>query len=193
MLVSDQNRFGHIAIAIHWLTAILVLVAFIFGPGGPEQRIYDPSRDLDRQIHETLGLSVFTLAFVRVIWRLFDARPDASTGQAWMDNAARLVQWALYALLFVLPITAISGAWLEGHPLTLLGGIKIAPLIDSSHDIGKTIAEIHGWLGDAILWVAGLHAGAALFHHFFLQDDVLKSMLPPGLHKFLPGPAAVKR
>jgi cytochrome b561 len=85
---------------------------------------------------------------------------------------------ALYLLLFALPLTAISGAWLEGHPVTLLAGVQIAPLLPLAHDLGATVARIHTWLGDAILWVAGLHALAALFHHWVLKDDVLVSMAP---------------
>ena len=45
-------------------------------------------------------------------------------------------------------------------------------------DTGLIIAKIHTWLGDAILWIAGLHAGAGLFHHFVIKDGVLASMLP---------------
>ena len=30
----------------------------------------------------------------------------------------------------------------------------------------------------AVLWLAGFHAAAALFHHFVLRDSVLLSMLP---------------
>lgn len=66
----------------------------------------------------------------------------------------------------------------EGHPLTLLGGMPIAPLLGEHHDIGWRAAWIHGWLGDAILWLASLHATAALYHHFVLRDGVLLSMLP---------------
>ena len=95
-----------------------------------------------------------------------------------MGVAATAVQVALYALLFAVPLTAIAGAWLEGHPLTLLGGIEIAPRLATSHDAGKTIAELHTWLGDAILWLAGLHALAGLYHHFVVRDGVLVSMLP---------------
>jgi cytochrome b561 len=44
--------------------------------------------------------------------------------------------------------------------------------------VGATIARIHTWLGDAILWLAGLHALAGLYHHVVLKDGVLASMLP---------------
>ena len=88
-----------------------------------------------------------------------------------------ILPFALYVLLFLVPLTAITGAWLEGHPLTWLGG-DVSPWLAASHDLGAQLAKIHGWLGDAILWVAGLHALAALYHHFVLKDGVLRSMVP---------------
>ena len=171
-------RYGKTAQALHWLTAILVLVAFIYGPGGSEEHIYAAARDFDRHLHETLGLSVFTLTFVRLLWRAVDVRPSPPQVAAWMDFSARAVQITLYVLLFAVPLTAITGAWLEGHDIVLLGGIRFAPLIVKSHSSGATIAEIHTWLGDAIIWIAGIHASAGLFHHYVLKDRVLRTMLP---------------
>jgi len=179
--VSGQRslvRYGNVAQAIHWVTAILVLIAFLYGPGGSEERVYSPARDFDRQLHETLGICVFGLVVMRVLWRMVDSQPDPPQVSRWMGLAAKAVQRALYLLLFALPLTAIAGAWLEGHPLTLLGGVEIAPLLGLSHDLGAKIATLHTWLGDAILWLAGLHALAALYHHFVLKDGVLASMLP---------------
>jgi cytochrome b561 len=57
-------------------------------------------------------------------------------------------------------------------------GMCVFALMGPSHDAGARIATIHTWLGDAILWLAGFHALAALYHHFVLKDGVLVSMLP---------------
>jgi cytochrome b561 len=162
---------------LHWLTAILVLIAFTYGPGGSEGRVYSAATDFDRQLHETLGLSVLILAVLRVLWRAFDKHPAPPPMARWMSVMASTVQVALYVLLLAVPLTAISGAWLEGHSLTLLGGLSIPPAVVESHELGARIAKIHTWFGDAILWVAGAHALAALFHHFILKDRVLRSML----------------
>jgi cytochrome b561 len=178
MSSESNSRYGAVAQALHWLTAILVLIAFIYGLGGSEQRVYAPSRDAERQLHETLGLAVFVLAVLRLLWRQIDARPAPEPAARWMSAAARAVQALLYVLLFVVPLTAIAGAWLEGHPLTLLGGIEIRPQLATSHATGALLARIHPWLGDAIIWVAGLHAAAAIFHQLILKDGVLASMLP---------------
>ncbi len=173
-----RTHYGPAAQAIHWLTALLVLAAFIYGPGGSEQRIYMAARDFDRQLHETLGLCVLALVVIRLLWRMVDTRPEPVPVARWMGVAAKAMQGGLYLLLFAVPLTAIAGAWLEGHPLTLLAGLQIAPPLGKSHDLGLKLAGIHTWLGDAILWLAGFHALAALFHHFVMRDGVLISMLP---------------
>ncbi len=172
------TRYSAPAQVLHWLTAVLVLIAFVYGPGGSEERVYSAARDFDRQLHETLGLSVLALATLRVLWRAFDMRPEPSPVARWMHIMGRTMQVALYVLLFAVPLTAIAGAWLEGHALTLLGGARVPSPLPESHAIGAKIASLHTWLGDAILWIAGLHALAGLYHHYILKDGVLRSMLP---------------
>jgi cytochrome b561 len=123
------------------------------------------------------------LAALRIVWRMVGTRPEPPQLPRWMDFSAKVVQMTLYVLLFAVPLTAIAGAWLEGHELTLLAGTRIPPFISESHALGMEIASIHTWLGDTIIWIAGLHAVAGLYHHFFLRDGVLKSMLPRWIWK----------
>ena len=175
---GTRLRYGTVAQIFHWATAILVVVAFVYGPGGSEQRVYSVAKDFDRQLHETLGLAVLSIVLLRLAWRAFDVAPDDPPMPAWMRVASKLVRAMLYVLLLGVPFTAISGAWLEGHPLTLLGSVRVGPWLTEAHALGSVIASVHTWLGDAILWVAGVHAAAALYHHFVLRDGVLRSMLP---------------
>jgi hypothetical protein len=123
-------------------------------------------------------LCLFAIAVTRLLWQAIDKRPAAAPASRWMGVTATVIQWALSLLLLALPLTTVAGAWLEGHPLTLVAGIDVPPIFSSSGQTGATIAWLHTWLGDAIMWVAGLHALAALYHHFILGDYVLLSMLP---------------
>ena len=107
----------------------------------------------------------------------------------WMKLSASAAHLALYALLLAIPLTAIAGAWLEGHPLTVFGLGNVAPMLAQSHDLGQSIANIHTILGNVIIWLAGFHAAAALFHHFVLRDSVLASMLPDWKRSAGAGPA----
>ena len=175
---STRRRYGVVAQFFHWATAILVVTAFAYGPGGSEQRVYSLAKDFDRQIHESLGMGVLAIVLIRLAWRVFDAVPDDPHMPSWMRLSSKAVHAIIYILLLAIPLMAISGAWLEGHPLTLFGNVRIGPLLTEAHDVGSAIASIHTWLGNAILWVAGAHAVAALYHHFVLRDGVLRSMLP---------------
>ena len=97
---------------------------------------------------------------------------------AWMELGARFGHWATYALLVIVPVTAILGAWFEDHPLTVLALGNIQPWLPQSRQLGLALANIHGWVGNVLIWLAGLHAAAALYHHFWRRDTVLLSMLP---------------
>jgi cytochrome b561 len=185
MSAPSITRYGATAQALHWLTATAVLAAFIYGLGGSEERVYAVGRDLERQIHESLGVLVFALVALRLAWRAVAVRPAPVPAPRWMRSTSAAVQAALYLLMFAVPITAITGAWLEGHSLTFLGGLEIAPQLVKSHELGATFAEVHTWLGDGLIWIAGLHALAALFHHFILKDGVLSSMLPAAISRRL--------
>lgn len=180
--IPDRG-YGSAAMALHWLTAVLVLAAFIMGPGGSEQRVYSAAKDFDRQIHEVLGLTVFGFTLLRLLWRALAAAPQLPALPRWMHWASRTVQGLLYALLVATPVSAIAGAWLEGHALTLGMLGNVPPMIPESHAAGQTVAKIHTILGDSIVWLAGFHAAAALFHHFVLRDEVLGSMLPQRLRR----------
>ena len=183
MRAGPIARYNGVSQLLHWATAILVFYAFSNGLGGSEARVYAPFRDSQRQLHETLGMAVLTLVAIRLLWRMGETRPDVVQGARWMQLAAKTVQSSLFVLLIAVPFTAIVGAWLEGHPLTLLAGFTIPPFLGVSPEAGAAMARLHKWLGDAILWVAVFHGLAALYHHFVMKDAALITMLPRWLYR----------
>lgn len=184
MTIKARTRYDHLSISFHWLTALAVAIGFALGPGDFGQLIkqgIDPSTKLDIVWHESLGMLVFVLTLLRLLWLMMRPRPPKSDMAQWMRLASKATHIALWALLLLLPTTAVLGLMTEGNPLTLLGGIRV----NASALIAKSVlsglidwGEIHKLLGTSIMWMAGLHAGAALFHHFKLKDGILRSMLP---------------
>ena len=173
-----DERYGAAAQLLHWTTALLVVAAYITSVGGPEARLYSPIKDFSRELHELIGISVFVLTLVRVGWRRAFPPPRSPDMPTWMQLGGKLGQLAIYVLLILVPVTAILGAWLEGHPLTFLVIGDIQPWLPQSRQLGLELADVHGWLGNLLIWLAGLHAAAALYHHFWRRDTVLQSMLP---------------
>ena len=169
---------------LHWVTAIAVTVAFILGPGGFGRLMrqgVDPATQSDIVWHESLGILVFALTLVRLVWIAFRPAAPSFSMAKWMRVLARLVHGALWGLMLVLPVTAILALGSEAHPLTLLGGLRIdkMPIITESAIADLTDwGDVHQFLGGAIMWLSSLHAVAAIFHHLVLKDGVLKAMLP---------------
>ncbi|WP_298885361.1 cytochrome b/b6 domain-containing protein [uncultured Bradyrhizobium sp.] len=155
---------------------MLVLVAYSLS-SGDGYSLYSASADGLRRIHEAIGVLVFGVVVLRLIWRLVGGAPAKQAMPRLMTLTAQLVHFALYVLLIAIPTTAVLGTWLEGIPVTL-PGFDIAPQITQARILGHLIMEIHTALGYAILWVACVHSAAALFHYFYLRDEVLQSMIP---------------
>ena len=99
-----------------------------------------------------------------------------------MAMTSTFVRLVILSLLVLIPTTAVLGTWLEGIPLTLIG-LDIMPQITQMQSFGQEVMALHITLGEAMLWIAGIHAGAALFHHFYLRDNILRSMLPERMNK----------
>lgn len=178
------QRYDAVSRAFHWLSAVVVTIAFVLGPGGFGRLMrngVDPATHSDIVWHETLGVLIFALTLLRLIWVAFrPAAPEVAMA-AWMKWSSKLAHLALWALMLALPATAMLALGSEGHPLTLLGGFRLdhLPMIaDSAVADLADWGDVHGFLGDAIMVLAGLHAAGALFHHFVLKDRVLLSMLP---------------
>jgi cytochrome b561 len=179
-----SNQYDKLSKALHWITAAIVAIAFVLGPedfGRIVDAGVDPATRNDIIWHESLGVAIFVLTFLRLTW--VAVRPGAPRHQmpVWMFGLSRLVHFALWALLFLLPISALLALGSESHPLTLLGGIRINALPFVENSFFSNLAdwgEIHKLLGDVIMWLAGVHALAAIYHHIRLKDKVLASMLP---------------
>lgn len=175
-LRSTPSRHGAIAQAFHWLTVTLVVAAYALSKSDGNS-LYSAEADALRRVHETLGTVLLLVVALRLLWGRFDDKPPRRQLARWMAAASTLSHLLLYGLLVSIPAMAVLGTWLEGIPLTLLG-VDIAPQLAPAQGLGQLIMALHTSLGNAMPWAAGIHASAAILHHFYLGDDVLRSMLP---------------
>ena len=181
---KNSSHYDALSRAFHWITAIAVVIAFVLGPehfGRLMRQGLDPATRYDIVWHESLGILVFGLTLLRLLWVALRApAPQFETGR-WMRLLSKLMHLALWALLLALPATALLALGSEGHPLTLLGGIRVNQMPWIASSAFARLADwgdVHGLLGDVLIWLAGLHAVAAIYHHVALKDGVLLSMLP---------------
>jgi len=180
-LRNSPERYGAVSQALHWLTAILVVAAWLLGtfddvlPKGP-------ARDAGLFAHIAFGLAILALLAVRLPWRLADPPPNPEPGPAaagiWAQRLAHLTHWALYALLVGVVGAGIVLQFARGRPLPLFGLAEIASPWTADRAFARSVKEVHEVFANALLALAILHAAAALFHHWILRDRTLVRMLP---------------
>lgn len=182
MKVQQSVRYDRVSLIFHWVTAVAVIAAFILGPehfGRLMKDGLDPATRWDIVWHESLGMLVLALTVLRLLWVAIRRKPPQFDYAAWMKKLARAVHGMLWLLLLIVPVTALMTLGSEGFPMTLLGGVKLMPLsFLAGSSFGEMVdwGDLHGLLANVILWLAGLHAIAAIFHHVVLKDGVLLSM-----------------
>jgi cytochrome b561 len=174
---SSSSRYGKLTIALHWFMLLLLAAVYacielreLFPRGS------DP-RNLLKTWHFMLGLTVFALVWVRIAARFAGGTPPITPAPAALQAlAGKAVHIALYALMIAMPL----GGWLilsaSGEPVPYFG-LTLPPLIGPNEDLAELIEEIHETAGTVGYWLIGLHAAAALFHHYVLRDDTLRRML----------------
>lgn len=172
---NTANKYGVVAISLHWILAILMIGLLILG-------IYMVELPISLQKlklygwHKEYGFLVLGLAIVRIIWRLINITPNLSI-PAWEEFAARAVHWAFYGFMFALPITGWLITSAAGLPASFFGLFTLPDLIAPNEESRLLFQEIHKWLGYALIAFIALHTAAALKHHFIDKDDILRRML----------------
>lgn len=177
--MSTAARYTPILRRLHWLIAVLLLVAYV----AIEQRgLFErgtPERAAMMQTHFWIGLSIFALALWRVVQRFkTDAPPITPALPGWQAGLAKVMHIALYAFILLMPVFGLCTAWADGKQLLLpFTDIALPSLIAADPELGHQLEDWHGQIGEIFYWVIGLHVLAALFHHWVKKDDTLKRML----------------
>jgi cytochrome b561 len=184
MLRTDADPelrvFDPVIRVLHWLTLFLVATIFVLAFSIDFASSRDEAVALI-QLHRSFGVTVWAVTLGRFVWRQFARFPNwpADMPQA-MRFAAQCSEYALYFLLLAQPILGLlwTNAYGDRVNLFLLG--QLPALIGRDRPLARQLGEAHETVGLLLLGLIALHAGAALYHHFWRRDDTLRAMLPPG-------------
>jgi len=179
---NTAARYGLLSIALHWL--MLLLLAAVYAC--IELREYYPRgselREALKSWHFMLGLAVgvLVLVLVRIVARLSGPTPAIEPAPPrWQLLSAKVLHLALYALMLGMPIAGwliLSG---EGKPIPFFG-LELPALIGKDKELAHLIEDWHKTIGTLGYYLIGLHALAALVHHYVQRDNTVLRMLPRG-------------
>ena len=139
-----------------------------------------PARAAGLLVHISAGIAIMAMLVVRLAWRVGDPPPPAETTPlvSGPDRAGRLAHIALYVLLIAVPVSGMVLQFARGNALPVFGLYEIASPWLADRAFARSVKEVHEVLANALVILAALHAGAALFHHWVLRDRTLLRMLP---------------
>ena len=171
-------RYGAAAQFFHWVIAALIVVQFVLAlKAGSLPLGLHKLAVLAR--HKSFGMTILMLAVLRLLWRLRHPPPPLPDGMSRLERgAARATHAAFYVLLLVMPLTGWMMSSAKKYSVSWFGLFTWPDLIGKSEVAFKILRTTHDALACVLFTIAVLHILAALKHHFWNRDDVLKRMLP---------------
>ena len=178
MIQSLQKRYSATSIALHWLMLALIVAVYVcmdihdFFPKG------SAARNGLKTWHYMLGLTVFALVWLRLIARLGHAAPVIEPAlPRWQARVATLMHVALYVFMIGMPLLGWLTLSAQGKPIPFFG-LTLPALLSEDKGLAKQVRNIHETIATIGYFLIGLHAAAALFHHYIQRDNTLRRMLP---------------
>lgn len=160
-----SNGYSTLQILLHWTIAILLVAQFITGDtmaevfehlreGGAEGQ----ARGTEATLHMLFGATILVLATLRVLARAMQGVPPASPASPrWDVLLSRASHLAMYVLLFVVPLAGLT-AWTSKS---------------------EAVGDLHDTLKSLLLLIVVAHILGALWHQFFLKDNLIRRMMRP--------------
>ena len=173
-------RYDRWTIALHWFSALLVVALFAsaivwdFLPRGT------PLRKSLQSLHISMGILLSVVFIARVLWRTTGGRKLAALETGIQRILSKSVHHLLYLLLAAQVVLGYLFRWAQGEPFMFFGLFSIPNPLETNKDLSHWFGWLHNYVGWTIIILAFGHAVAALAHHYWLRDGVLRRMLPAG-------------
>jgi cytochrome b561 len=155
---------------LHWTIALLIFLNFLLA------KMSEDGPDIGGipmiNFHMTFGILILVLLIFRFLIRLLAQRPDwADSGNMYFNRIGEWTHWGLYLLTLAMTITGIMLAS-ETNRLARLFGMPNSAFRQFRFGLGK----FHETVWVLLLILIGLHVAAALYHQFYIKDNLLKRM-----------------
>ena len=175
---GSPSRYSAVAQSFHWIIAGLIVTQFTLAWMADDLPLGMHKLALLAR-HKSFGMTVLMLAALRLLWRLFNRPPELPAGMSKVERKlARGTHAAFYFFLFAMPLTGWLMSSAKNYSVSWFGRFTWPDLIGKNERAFELLKTTHQTLSWLLFSLAILHILAALKHHFWDKDDVLKRMLP---------------
>ena len=159
---------------MHWISAVLLFIQIPLGFYLVDLD-FGPERLTIEDIHVTVGLSIFYLVILRLLYKIFNPtprlEPSVFKGQKFL---AKLNHVMLYVTILSITISGILKKLFNGETLTIIfKKIKI----QDNFELGELFYDIHVISNYILIALIIIHILAVITHRLFFNDNLLKKIL----------------
>jgi cytochrome b561 len=177
MRIRDTRAgYGWISIALHWLTAIVILTLWFIGSSITDDLSSGSTSQL--RLHTSIAIAAYVLLWARVIWRFKFKHPDAMPEQRGVFY--EIGKYTHYVILAAVAAMLVSGpllAWSRGEAIYVFDWFTIPGPYGMNMDLYAILHPIHLWGSRIIIIGTVLHLGGVYKHAAFNQDGTFGKML----------------
>jgi len=170
--------YGLTARSLHWVMAALILFNLPLGVAIARPGWTGPAHDWFYNLHRSVGALIIPLIVIRLAWRLTHPAPPLPDDMSPLQRGAALAtHWGLYALLLLQPFLGWVGTSAFPAPIPVFGLFVLPAIWPPDRPLSDRLLAVHAGVGLTIAALVTLHIAAALYHHFWRNDDVLMRMV----------------
>ena len=176
-MFNTTNRYGLVAIVLHWIMAVMIFGLFALGWYMVDLTYYDKLYKTLPFVHKSVGVLFALLLIFRLLWRMINITPNFEQSLAsWEKMAARIAHMALYILMILIAASGYLISTANGASIAVFDLFQLPAIITGLPDQEDISGLVHKYLAYALMGLALLHAGAALKHHYIDKDNTLRKM-----------------
>ncbi len=177
-LRNSKQAYGIVTKLLHWLTALLIIGLLVLGWYMVDLTYYDRWYHDSTETHKALGMIVFALGVLTLVWRRVSASPiHLASLKPWERAAAAAMHHTLFVLVFLIPTTGYLISTSAGKTIAIFGWFEVPALIAVSTGLRDLAITCHFYLAYGTAALIALHAAAAFKHQLFDRDGTLARML----------------
>jgi cytochrome b561 len=179
-LAATEARYNGLAIALHWLLAVMIVGAMGVGLYMADLP-FSPTRLKLYNWHKWAGVTLLLLSALRLLWRLAKRPPAlpariADAMPAWQRMAHHGTHHLMYLLFFAVPLTGWAYSSAAGFPIVWFGVLPLPDWVPADKALAESIKPLHELAAWSLAALVIAHVGAALKHQWIDRDRLLARM-----------------
>jgi len=168
---NSFSKYGLLAKLFHWITFIILILQIPFGFYLVGLEFSDRRIDLEN-IHILIGIIVFYVTLLRLIWKFFNSSP--TEGNSFFKGQiiiAKINHFFLYLSIFTITISGVLKKLYMGEKLNFL--FFSYGFNKDNFQLADLYYEVHIYANYLLIVLVALHILAVIVHHFIFKDKIL--------------------